>query len=338
MSVMLAAMPRSVARSREAAPAHVRGTHQPVMLAELLEVLHPQPGEVVVDATLGAGGVSRAFLERVLPGGRVLALDRDPSAVRRAELAFADRGAAFRAVQGRFSQLAAICAREAVEPDVVVLDLGISSLQLDDPSRGFSFQQDGPLDMRLDPSEPTLTAADILASRSERELADLFFELGEERHSRRIAAAIVSRRRSAPISTTTELARICAEAIPRRLWPRRIHPATRVFLALRVAVNDELEELRRGIDASAQILRPDGRIGTLSFQPSEHRTTKRSLNALTTARACPSQDLVCTCAHRATFSTLTRRSLKPGAAELERNPRARSAQLRAVLKLARSGP
>lgn len=336
---MLGTMSRPASQQRSvAAPRHVRGTHQPVMLTELLELLRPQPGEVVIDATLGSGGVSRAFLEHVLPGGRVLALDRDPSAIASAKLAFAGYGPAFNGVPGRFSDLVRIAAAEQVEPDIVVMDLGVSSVQLDDPKRGFSFQQDGPLDMRLNPEEEGPTAADILASRSQSELADLFFELGEERHSRRLAAAIVRRRELAPLSTTGELAQICAGAIPRRLWPRRIHPATRVFLALRVAVNDELEELRRGIDASAQILRPDGRIGTLSFQPSEHRITKRSLNALANVSAYPSHDLVCTVAHRATFSLLNRRSIKPSQAEVERNPRARSAQLRGVVRVDRPGP
>jgi 16S rRNA (cytosine1402-N4)-methyltransferase len=281
------------------------------MLTELLEWLAPSPGQVVVDATLGAGGVSAAFLTRILPGGRVLALDRDPSAVSAARQRFAAYGEAFTAVVGRFSELERIAAEHQLQADIVVMDLGISSMQLDDPARGFSFQAEGPLDMRLAPSEQILTAADIVASYSEADLADLFFELGEERHSRAIARAIVARRRQTPIRTTTDLAQICAQALPRRLWPKRIHPATRVFLALRVAVNDELQELDRGLVAATQILRPDGRIGTLSFQPSEHRLTKHSLNVLATDCVCPSQQLVCTCAHRATLSLLPRPPVNP---------------------------
>jgi 16S rRNA (cytosine1402-N4)-methyltransferase len=338
---MLGVMPRAACRApvRTAATArHVVGSHQPVMLAELLEWLAPSPGQVVVDATLGAGGVSAAFLTRILPGGRVLALDRDPSAVSAARQRFAAYGDAFTAVVARFSDMERIAAEHQLQADIVVMDLGISSIQLDDPGRGFSFQAEGPLDMRLAPSEQTQTAADILASYSEADLADLFFELGEERHSRAIARAIVARRRQTPIRTTTDLAQICAQALPRRLWPKRIHPATRVFLALRVAVNDELQELERGLAAATQILRPDGRIGTLSFQPSEHRLTKHSLNVLATDCVCPSQQLVCTCAHRATLSLLTRRSLKPSPEEVERNPRARSAQLRVAVRLPATNP
>jgi 16S rRNA (cytosine1402-N4)-methyltransferase len=338
---MLDVMSRPARRRpiRTAATArHVAGSHQPVMLTELLEWLAPSPGQVVVDATLGAGGVSAAFLTRILPGGRVLALDRDPSAVSAARQRFAAYGDAFTAVVGRFSEMERIAAEHQLQADIVVMDLGISSVQLDDPARGFSFQTEGPLDMRLGPAEQTQTAADILASYSEVDLADLFFELAEERHSRAIARAIVARRRLTPIRTTTDLAQICAQALPRRLWPKRIHPATRVFLALRVAVNDELQELERGLAAATQILRPDGRIGTLSFQPSEHRLTKHSLNVLATDCVCPSQQLVCTCAHRATLSLLTRRSIKPSPEEVERNPRARSAQLRVAVRLPETNP
>ncbi|MGA7088828.1 MAG: 16S rRNA (cytosine(1402)-N(4))-methyltransferase RsmH [Candidatus Dormiibacterota bacterium] len=334
-------MPRAARRAPAPAAAISRrlpGSHQPVMLTELLEWLAPSPGQVVVDATLGAGGVSAAFLTRILPGGRVLALDRDPSAVSAARQRFAAYGDAFTAVAGRFSELERVAAEHQLLADIVVMDLGISSIQLDDPARGFSFQKEGPLDMRLAPSEQTQTAADIVASYSEADLADLFFELGEERHSRAIARAITARRRQKPIRTTTDLAQICAQALPRRLWPKRIHPATRVFLALRVAVNDELRELERGLVAATQILRPDGRIGTLSFQPSEHRLTKHSLNVLATDCVCPSQQLVCTCAHRATLSLLTRRSIKPSPEEVERNPRARSAQLRVAVRLPAASP
>ncbi|HUY25770.1 MAG TPA: 16S rRNA (cytosine(1402)-N(4))-methyltransferase RsmH [Candidatus Saccharimonadales bacterium] len=339
---MLAAMPRATRRTPARTAAISRrlpASHQPVMLTELLEWLAPSPGQVVVDATLGAGGVSAAFLTRILPGGRVLALDRDPSAVSAARQRFAVYGDAFTAVVGRFSNLERIAAEHQLQADIVVMDLGISSIQLDDPARGFSFQVEGPLDMRMAPSEQqTQTAADIVASYSEADLADLFFELGEERHSRAMARAITARRRQTPIRTTTDLAQICAQALPRRLWPKRIHPATRVFLALRVAVNDELQELERGLVAATQILRPDGRIGTLSFQPSEHRLTKHSLNVLATDCVCPSQQLVCTCAHRATLSLLTRRSIKPSPEEVERNPRARSAQLRVAVRLPAASP
>ncbi|MGH7639854.1 MAG: 16S rRNA (cytosine(1402)-N(4))-methyltransferase RsmH [Candidatus Dormibacteria bacterium] len=329
-------MPRSVSRAprqRARAVERVRGTHQPVMLEEVLRWLEPKPGQVVVDATLGGGGMAAAFLTRVLPGGRVLAIDRDPSAVAAARTRFSGYGSAFSAEVASFSELERVAGRQGVLADVVVMDLGLSSLQLDDASRGFSFLQDGPLDMRFNPQAQSLTAAEILASASVTELADLFFELGEERHARRIARAIVERRRDLPIRSTTQLGELCSRAVPRRYWPRHVHPATRVFLALRVAVNQELQELEQGIHAATQILRPDGRFGTLSFQPSEHRLTKRSLNVLATDCVCPSQQMVCTCAHRATLSLLTRRSIKPSAPEIARNPRARSAQLRVAVRL-----
>jgi len=344
---MLATMPRSRPTTRrarrperEAAPAVTRvlGVHEPVLLAELMATLAPVPGETAVDATLGGGGVAFALLEHVLPGGRVLALDRDPAAISSANRRFQWAGAAFSAKVGRFSDLVAIAAAAEVNADIVVMDLGISSLQLDDAERGFSFQREGPLDMRLDQSSQGQTAADIVAGYGEAELADVLFVYGQERHSRAIARAICARRRTAAIRTTTELAAVCAGAIPRRLWPPRIHPATRTFLALRIAVNQELDELRQGISAAIHILRPGGRLGIVSFHSLEDTLAKRSLHTLALTCVCPPQQPICTCVHRATLSLLNRRAIKPSDDEVARNPRARSARLRAAVKLPSTTP
>lgn len=337
MSVMLATMKgSSVSRSRTAVKPSP--DHLPVLVDELLGVLKPQAGEVVVDTTLGGGGVSEAFLQHVLPGGRVLAFDRDPAAVRRAQERFARYGSAFEARVGRFSRLESLLDEAGAVPDVVVMDLGISSLQLDDPRRGFSFQQEGPLDMRMDPTSGGVTAADLLRTLPESDLADLLFQLGDERRSRAIARAVVERRKTAPLTTTTELAELCQSAIPRRLWPPRIHPATRSFLALRIAVNEELDEIREGIAAAIQSLRPGGRFGVISFHSLEDSLAKRLLHVLAQNCVCPPQQPVCTCAHRATISLLNRKVIKPSLEEVAANPRARSARLRAAVKLPDPGP
>ena len=347
MTVMLGVMGetgpgsrRNVGRRpvRGAKPTHVPGEHQPVMVSELIQTLAPAPGETAVDATLGGGGTSAALLQHVLPGGRVLALDRDPAAVAQAALRFEGVGTAFQAVVASFSDLEALVDREELRADVVVMDLGISSIQLDDPERGFSFQADGPLDMRLNPVDGGPTAADLLADMDGDGLARLLSEFGQERHARAISRAVVERRRTAPVLRTTELAALCAAAIPRRLWPPHIHPATRTFLALRIAVNNELEELRLGISAAVQILRPGGRLGIISFHSLEDTVAKRSLHNLALNCVCPPQQPICTCAHRATLYLPHRKAIRPTEEEVARNPRARSALLRTAVKLAAPAP
>lgn len=330
--------PRSKDRSRPRRLTAPAGAHEPVMVAELLEQLRPKPGELVVDATLGGGGTTAALLPRILPGGRVLALDRDPVAVARARDRFASYGSGFSARVASFSELERIAAEEELAADVVVMDLGISSVQLDDPARGFSFQAEGPLDMRMDPGSGGSTAADIVNTFGADELAGLFLELGQERHAKAIARAIVARRRTAPLLTTTELAAVTAQAIPRRLWPPHIHPATRVFLALRIAVNNELHELEAGLLAAVQILRPGGRLGVISFHSLEDTTAKRLLHNLAMNCVCPPPQPICTCAHRASLHLPSRRALRPTAGEIARNPRARSALLRTAVKLAPADP
>ncbi|MDA8330684.1 MAG: 16S rRNA (cytosine(1402)-N(4))-methyltransferase RsmH [Candidatus Dormibacteraeota bacterium] len=338
MTVMLGSVSTTQPSRRRHAPAAdvhrlAPGHHQPVLLAELLQTLGPRPGQQVIDATLGGGGTSAAFLDNVLPGGRVLALDRDPVAVERARQRFAFAGDAFRARHARFSDLGRIAAEEGLLADIVVMDLGISSIQLDDPERGFSFQVEGPLDMRMDPLSGGRTAADIVNQVDRDELAQLISDFGQERHARAIARALGERRQLKPITTTTELAAICAGAIPRRFWPPRIHPATRTFMALRIAVNNELEELSTGLSAAIQILRPGGRLGVISFHSLEDTTAKRLLHNLAMNCVCPPPQPICTCAHRASLSLPSRRAIRPSPEEVAKNPRARSALLRTAVRL-----
>ncbi len=313
--------------------APVADGHTPVLLDELLTLLRPRPGETALDGTLGAGGVTRALLDHVLPGGRVLALDRDPVAISTARERFAGEGAALLLEPGSFADAEEIAARHRLQVDVAVLDLGVSSLQLDDPERGFSLRRDGPLDMRLDPSQGGLTAHELVNELAPDELRRLLRDNGEEPFAAAIAHAIVRRRARGPIARTVELATLCEAAVPRRRWPRHVHPATRTFLALRIAVNDELGELERGLAAVIRLLRPGGRVGVVSFHSLEDIRVKRLLSRLSTVCTCPPLQPVCTCAHRATLSLLNRRAVMTGAAERLRNPRSRSARLRAAVRL-----
>lgn len=282
-----------------------------------------------MDCTLGGGGHAEALLERIQPGGRLLGLDRDPEAVARARRRLGDRdGLVLR--QGDFADLAAIAAETGFDPaGGVLFDLGVSSPQLDDPSRGFSFRAAGPLDMRMDPRSP-LTAEEVVNRTSQRELARIIRELGEERWAARIAEFIVRRR---PLRSTLDLRDAVEAAIPRGAWPAGIHPATRTFQAVRMAVNDELGSLERGLKAATQILTPGGRMATICFHSLEDRLVKSHFNVESVDCVCPPQQPVCTCAHRASLHILTRRPVRPSAEEVAGNPRARSARLRAAEKL-----
>lgn len=314
------------------APALDAPGHRPVLLHQLIESLQPRPGQTAVDATFGAGGVTRALLERVLPGGRVIAVDRDPHAIEAARGRFT--GDSVTLTTGDFANLDSIVeATGATAIDVVAFDLGMSSLQLDDPARGFSFRLDGPLDMRMDTAAGE-TAADLLATRSEDEIAGVIRDFGDERFAARIAARIVTVRREHPITRTAQLREIVEHAVPRSRWPKRIHPATRTFQALRIAVNGELDSLERGLQAAIRILRPGGRLGVVSFHSLEDTLVKNTLHVAAKDCLCPPQQLHCTCAHRATISLVTRRVIKPDPDEITANPRARSARLRVAEKLA----
>jgi 16S rRNA (cytosine1402-N4)-methyltransferase len=306
--------------------------HRPVLLHPLIESLQPRPGQTYIDGTLGAGGYVASVLERVRPGGRVLGIDRDPAAVEAARRRFAAATGAI-VEQGDFASLEAIAARHGIDRvDGVMFDLGLSSVQLDDPARGFSFRFDGPLDMRMDPRQGR-TAADLVNEWSEADLTALIRTYGDERFARRIAAAIVRSRADEAITTTAQLRDIVERTIPRRFWPKRIHPATRTFQALRIEVNHELESLNEGLQAAIRILRPGGRLGVVSFHSLEDTIVKNALHVSAQNCLCPPQQTHCTCAHRASLLLLSRKAIKPDAAELAANPRARSARLRVAEKL-----
>jgi 16S rRNA (cytosine1402-N4)-methyltransferase len=287
-------------------------------------------GAVAIDCTLGQAGHARQILERITPGGRLLGIDRDPAAVAAARVALAQFGPAVVLVQGRFSELSSISAQNGFDKaDLVLFDFGLSSNQIDDPERGFSFQSEGPLDMRMDPAAG-LTAAKIVNESDAREIERFIREFGEERWARRIAQFIVARR---PLRTTRDLAQAVEAAIPRAAWPRDINVSTRTFQGLRIAVNDELGEIEAGLRAALSTLKPGGRMATISFHSLEDRLVKSFFNVESKDCICPPQQPVCTCGHRATLRIITRRPVRPSEEEVAVNPRARSARLRVAEKL-----
>ncbi len=311
------------------------GGHVPVMQAEMLAALAPRDGGVYLDATFGGGGYTGAILDAAPCS--VIALDRDPDAIARGATLLARHGQRLRLLHGRFGDLLALLTEAGVTAlDGAVFDLGVSSFQLDDATRGFSFRGDGPLDMRMDRAGPT--AADLVNRLDERALADLLYEFGEERASRRIARAIVAARAEAPIVTTARLAGIVRSVMPSD--PSGIDPATRSFQALRIRVNDELGELDRALDQAAGLLAPGGRLVVVAFHSLEDRPVKRFMAAAAGRAPGPSRhdprglghDIRHPAAPR--FQLLTSRALRPSAAESGRNPRARSARLRALERLA----
>ena len=306
--------------SRQAGPAR----HVPVLLREVVEHLAPHDGGIYIDGTFGAGGYARAILGSA--DVRVIGIDRDHTAIAGGSVQAAASGGRLTLIEGRFAALDAIASGVGVEAaDGVVLDLGVSSMQLDTPARGFSFRHDGPLDMRMGSDGPS--AADIVAVASERDLADIIFNLGEERHSRAVARAIVAARRDKPIATTGALADIVARVVHGR--PGDIHPATRTFQALRLFVNEELRELVEGLAAAERILKPGGRLVVVSFHSLEDRIVKTFLTARSgSGRGSRHQPEIVPAA--ATFKVLTRRPVTPDEAEAHANPRARSAKLRAA--------
>jgi 16S rRNA (cytosine1402-N4)-methyltransferase len=287
-------------------------------------------GAVAIDCTLGQAGHARQILERITPGGRLLGIDRDPNAVEAARAALALYGPEVVVIQGRFSELGSISAQNGFDQaDLVLFDFGLSSNQIDDPERGFSFRGDGPLDMRMDPAAP-VTAANIVNESDVRELERIIREYGEERWARRVAQFIVARR---PLRTTRELADAVEAAIPKAAWPRDINVSTRTFQGLRIAVNDELGEIEAGLRAALTTLKPGGRMATISFHSLEDRLVKSFFNVESKDCICPPQQPVCTCGHRATLRIVTRRPVRPSEEEVAANPRARSARLRVAEKI-----
>ncbi len=302
--------------------------HAPVLLAETLAALAPRDEAIYVDGTFGAGGYSRALLAAARC--RVIAIDRDPEAVARGGALMAEHPGRFTVVEGRFGEMETLLARLGISAVAgIALDLGVSSPQLENAARGFSFRGDGPLDMRM--GSGGTTAADLVNTLSESALANLIYIYGEERFSRRVARAIVAARREAPLTRTAELARIVRTVVPAS---GGVDPATRTFQALRIEVNDELGELERALLAAERLLTPGGRLAIVSFHSLEDRAVKeflreRSAAAPQGSRHRPARP------HRApSFRLLTRKPVTPGAAEIERNPRARSARLRAAERTA----
>jgi 16S rRNA (cytosine1402-N4)-methyltransferase len=308
-------------------------THIPVLLDEVEKRLAPRPGGVWVDATLGLGGYARRIAERVGPTGTVVGIDRDEQALRIASAALADVTARFVPVHGNFRDLPGLLDAAGIGPiDGLVADLGVSSMQLDEPERGFSWRADAPLDLRMDRSRGE-TAAEILARIGERELARALRELADERWAARIARFVVERRATAPIRTTGELADLVSRAIPRSAWPPSIHPATRTFLGLRVLVNDEYDALRELIDAAASRLRSGGRLVIVSFHSGEDRIVKQAFRRLAGRCVCPRDLPECRCGAKRVLAPLNAKPIRAGEAEVAANPRARSALLRAAEKL-----
>ena len=312
--------------------------HQPVLLGEAVASLQPRPGGRYLDGTFGGGGHTRALLETSAPDGIVLALDADPAAIDRASTLRQDPAIATRLipVRANFADLATVAREQGVAPlDGILLDLGLSSFQLDQPERGFAFRHEGPLDMRFDP-EHGAPASDLVNTLPERELADLIWRYGEEPGSRRIARAVVREREQAPIETTTRLAEIVAGALGGRRG-RDIHPATRTFQALRIATNEELAALESALSGALDVLAPGGRIAVIAFHSLEDRIVKRFIERESVACVCPPEIPICVCGHCPRLRKVTRRAVRPDAAEQDANPRARSAVLRVAERLS-DGP
>ena len=310
--------------------------HVPVLAGELIDLLAPHPGQTAIDGTVGGGGHARLIAERVGPSGTLIGIDRDPVAEERfAELA-ADVPCSTRFIRATFADGLARLLEEDVRADLVTLDLGMSSLQVDARERGFSYSYDAPLDMRMDPSQE-LTATEIVNEWDERRLARLLREYGEERYAGRIARAIVRRRGETTVETTQELVDVIKSAVPAPARFAGGHPAKRSFQAIRIAVNDELEQLDRALPLAWAALREGGRIGVISFHSLEDRRVKRFLADRARGCVCPPDLPVCVCGREPEAEPLTRRAVVPTPGEVASNPRSRSARLRASRKLREVG-
>ncbi|MGI8608792.1 MAG: 16S rRNA (cytosine(1402)-N(4))-methyltransferase RsmH [Candidatus Dormibacteria bacterium] len=300
-----------------------------------MTTLQPTPGDAFFDGTFGGGGHAREILLRIAPGGLLLAMDLDPEAQQRARTLADEFGDAFQFVPGNFADSSdpiEALGRGRVPLDGALLDLGLSSFQLGTPERGFSFNQDGPLDMRFNPDDG-ISAAEVVNRYTEDHLRKLIRDYGDEPWAGPIAAMIVRRRRVAPLRTTRELAETIGRAIPRQHWPKRIDPATRTFQALRIEVNDEMGSLRRGLEEITRRLKPGGRLGVVTFHSLEDRLVKDFLHVEAIDCICPPRQPVCTCRHQASLIIHPPHPLRPGADEVELNPRSRSARLRGAIKV-----
>ena len=309
-----------------------RTDHVPVLADEVRGLLAVSPGETVVDATFGAGGHARVLAAGLQGKGRFVAIDRDATVRPFFERFERDAGVQTRFLRGELSVVLSQLGANGVEADAILMDLGVSSMQIDRPERGFSYAVDAPLDMRMDPSGE-LSAREIVNEWDERELATIFRRYGEERFARQIAQAIVRRRQEKPFERTGELVDVVKSSIPA---PRRFgdgHPAKRVFQAFRIAVNEELDSLERALPAALSMLRPGGRLAVISFHSLEDRMVKRFFAAQARGCTCPPELPVCVCGNEPTMRLLTRKAVRPSPQEIAENPRSASAKLRAAAKV-----
>ncbi|MCD6425180.1 MAG: 16S rRNA (cytosine(1402)-N(4))-methyltransferase RsmH [Anaerolineales bacterium] len=302
--------------------------HIPVLFQEVLDVLNPVPGGLYVDGTIGAGGHSRGILERSSPDGQLIGIDRDPAALALAESNLAEFSDRVTLIHGSYVELVSHLNNINWHTvDGILIDLGLSTMQLDTPERGFSFRFDAPLDMRFDPDQ-SFSAADLVNEYTREELAEIIFTYGEEKFSRRIADAIIANR---PLATTKELAELIKGVVP--YTRSKIHPATRTFQALRIVVNNELKALEAFLPAALEVLKPGGRLAVIAFHSLEDRIVKRYFRKESKDCICPPEIPICVCSHKAKIKEISRRPIRPEDSEIDENPRARSAKLRAAEKI-----
>lgn len=312
--------------------------HIPVLAGELIDLTAPAAGDTAVDCTFGAGGHARLVAERIGPAGTLICIDRDPAAEDRYEELAADVPCQTRFLRADYADALALLAAEETKADVIFLDLGISSMQVDARERGFSYSYDAPLDMRMDPDQE-LDARAVVNGWDERQLAQVFRRLGEEPNARRIAREIVRRRQKTPFATTGDLVAAIEAALPaavRRKFGGG-HPAKRVFQAVRIAVNGELDSLDRALPLAWELLNPGGRLAAISFHSLEDRRVKRFLAERARGCVCPPDFPVCVCGHEPEAEVLTQRAVAATAGELAQNPRAKSGRLRAARKIGSEG-
>ena len=311
-------------------------THVPVLAGELIELTDPHPGETVVDCTFGGGGHARLIADRIGPAGTLVCIDRDPAAEERFEEFAREAHCQTRFLRMDYSEGLELLREEGLRADIVYLDLGISSIQVDTWERGFSYSYDAPLDMRMD-TEQELSARELVNEWDESRLAKLFRGYGEERFAGPIARAIVRRRKDAPLETTFDLVETIKDAVPAATAFGRGHPAKRVFQAIRIAVNDELGALDRGLPAAWDLLRDGGRLAAISFHSLEDRRVKRFLADRARGCVCPPDFPVCVCGREPEAELVTTRAVAPTAGEVAANPRAASGKLRVARKLGSEG-
>jgi len=312
--------------------------HTPVLLAEVTQHLSPHPGSIIVDCTLGGAGHAKRLLDLVVPGGILVGIDQDDSALVAAEITLR-LGQQIplenvKLLKGSFANLDELLVEAGVPyVDSFLFDLGVSSPQLDLPERGFSYMEDAPLDMRMDPGHQTLTAAEVIATYSEADLARIIRTFGEDKWATRIAAFVVRARHRAPLHTTGQLVDVVKAAVPAAARRQGPHPAKRTFQALRIEVNHELDALQRGLDAAVRWLVPGGKVAVISYHSLEDRIVKQTFARLSQGCTCPPDLPVCSCGHVPVLRVLTRRAIVPTAEEITRNPRSRSAKLRVAEKV-----